>query len=150
VVDPVTVFLATRAVGFFAALAERGADAFGKSVGVATVDKVSEMLASLRHRWAGDKEAATTLRRFQQNPAQGTDALEQLLAARMQDDPQLAAEMEERLNRIGPRLEVRIEGGNIKVVKGPTVGDIRRGTVTTTIKVVKSDQVSGGDYGDVG
>ena len=148
--DPVTTLLATRAVGFLAAMASSGVDAFGKSVGVATVDKVSEVLAGLRRRWAGDPEARTTLDQFQHRPEQHAQALTQLLAERMERDPNLAAEIKRQVNSIDPRLEIRVEGEEIKVVRGPKVGHIRKGTVISSIKVKKSDEVDAGTFGDIG
>ena len=148
--DPITTFLASRVVGFLVPLAEKGTEAFAKSVGVATVDKVSELLASLRRRLAGDSKAAATLDQFESNPEQQSAALQQLLAERMERDPQLAAEIEQHINRIGPQLEILVEGDEIKVVKGPTVGDIRAGTVTSTTRVKKADKVDAGKFGNVG
>src|SRR2546422_580207 len=129
--DPITTFLASRAVGLLMPLAEKGASAFANSVGVATVDKVSDLLASLRRRWMGDSQATATLDQFERNPEQQSTALQQLLADRMELDRQLAADIETRINQIGPTLDIRVEGDEIKVVNGPTVADIRSGKVTS-------------------
>ncbi len=148
--DPIIVAAAARVVGFFKPLVLQGAEEFAKKVGVAVVDKVSGLLKALRQRWAGDVEASKALDRFEREPDAGQQPLEQTLAARLETDGELAVLVQDAIRNIGPTVVITMEAGEVRVQKGPRIGDIRRGRVTIDQTLEKGDWQEGPDIGDVG
>ena len=148
--DPIVLALAGRVVGLFKPLVLAGADELKRTVGVRVVDRLTGLLQTIRDDWAGDSEATEAIDGFQKDPEAGEAGLTDILARRMETDPELAAAINREIQAIGPRLMITMQGGHVVEQEGPEVGDIRRGTVDVRMSVEEAERQKAGKYGDIG
>jgi hypothetical protein len=86
--------------------AAKGAHEFAKVAGEVALEKAKDMIALLRGKWIGDKEAGDTLTHFEQKPTRHETALREILAEKLANDPSLAAGLSNLIGQLGPQLEV--------------------------------------------
>src|SRR4051812_41766434 len=66
--DPAIASLAANVVAVLMPIVTTGAEEVVRAVGDAAYEKAKGLLSSLKARWAGDEEAADTLKRFEEKP----------------------------------------------------------------------------------
>ena len=86
--------------------AAKGAEEFAKSAGADAYQKVTRLLGILKIRWSGDKEATDTLAHFEEKPERYQAALKDILEEKLAQDKELAEELRNQLNGMGPELNI--------------------------------------------
>jgi hypothetical protein len=142
-VDPVTAGLAANVVAVLAPYVAVGAQEFARNVGKEAYEKAKTMLAALRAKWSGDKEAEDALSRFEEKPERYAPVLEDVLREKLAEDKELAAVLSTLLNEMGPSLEVvqRMEEG--RRVMGIEAEEMTGGRATVNQDIGTGEDVTG-------
>lgn len=148
--DPLLIAAAARVVGFLQPVVTGAAEELGKRLGGGAVNTLTRLLHSLRARWTSDPEAAKVLQRFETDPVNNAQALEQTLADRMQTDPHLASMVDDAIREIGPTVVLTMTAGHVNLQTGPQIGSIRRGRVSVAQTLETGDEQRGPVIGDIG
>lgn len=136
-----TATLATSVIGVLTPLVVKGAREIATVAGEKVGEKASEMLSSLKRRWAGDEEASSTLERFEKNPTRYEPVLEDILHEKLDADEGLRDEMARLVDEIGPNLVVVQRLGSVSgEATGVDAGELNRGNVEVD---QQADNVSG-------
>lgn len=149
--DPITA-AAARVVGFLGPVALGKGVELAKKVGEDAVDKIADWLDGLRKRWADDPGAKEAVEEFVASPddKEKEEALRDVLAQRMKDDPALENAAEKLASDVGPYVVVTMEAGEVRVQNGPKFGDVLRGTVEVHQSMDEGDTQTGPTFGDIG
>ena len=141
--DPVTATLAANVVAVLAPYVAVGAQEFTRNVGKEAYEKAKTMLAALRAKWSGDKEAADALTRFEEKPERYAPVLEDVLREKLTEDKELAAVLSTLLNEMGPSLEVvqKMEEG--RRVTGLEAEEMTGGRATVNQDIGTGEDVTG-------
>src|SRR5215212_6213088 len=102
--DPAS--LAVSVMSVLMPYAIKGAEEFAKSAGVDAYEKVKGLFGVLKARWSGDREAIENLDRFEEKPERYEPVLQDILTEKLAQDKELAEELTDRLNKLGPELEI--------------------------------------------
>jgi hypothetical protein len=142
-VDPVTATLAANVVAVLAPYVAVGAQEFARNVGKEAYEKAKTMLAALRTKWSGDKEAEDALSRFEEKPERYAPVLEDVLREKLAEDKELAAVLSTLLNEMGPSLEVvqKMEEG--RRVMGLEAEEMTGGRATVNQEIGTGEDVTG-------
>jgi hypothetical protein len=142
-VDPVTATLAANVVAVLAPYVAVGAQEFARNVGKDAYEKAKTMLATLKAKWSGDREAADALTRFEEKPERYSPVLEDVLREKLAEDKELAAVLSTLLNEMGPSLEVvqRMEEG--RRVIGIEAEEMAGGRATVNQDIGTGEDVTG-------
>jgi len=142
-VDPVTATLAANVVAVLAPYVAVGAQEFTRNVGKEAYEKAKTMLAALRAKWNGDKEAADALTRFEEKPERYAPVLEDVLREKLTEDKELAMVLTTLLNEMGPSLEVvqKMEEG--RRVTGLEAEEMTGGRATVNQDIGHGEDVTG-------
>ncbi len=141
--DPVTASLAANVVAVLAPYVAVGAQEFARNVGKEAYEKAKTMLAALRAKWSGDKEAEDALNRFEEKPERYAPVLEDVLKEKLAEDKELAAVLSTLLNEMGPSLEVvqKMEVG--RRVTGIEAEEMAGGKATVNQNIRTGEDVTG-------
>jgi hypothetical protein len=142
-VDPVTASVATNVVAVLAPYVAVGAQEFAKSVGKEAYEKAKGMLAALRAKWTGDKEATDALTRFEEKPERYAPVLEDVLREKLAEDKELAAVLSTLLNEMGPSLEVVQQMKEGRRVTGLEAEEMAGGKATVRQDIGTGEDVTG-------
>jgi hypothetical protein len=142
-VDPVTATLAANVVAVLAPYVAVGAQEFARNVGKDAYEKAKTMLATLKAKWSGDREAEDALTRFEEKPERYSPVLEDVLREKLAEDKELAAVLSTLLNEMGPSLEVvqRMEEG--RRVIGIEAEEMTGGRATVNQDIGTGEDVTG-------
>ena len=140
--DSITL-LSTSVMGVLMFLAKKGAGEFAGEAGKATFDKARNLLATLKARWTGDKEATANLSRFEENPERYRPLLEDILKEKLYKDRDLADELTQILREMGPTLEVIQKMKEAKQVTGLQVKEMTGGRAKVKQEIEKGEDVTG-------
>ena len=148
--DPVTVTLAANVMTVLMPYAAMGAQEFAKSAGKEAYEKAKTLLGTLKAKWAGDKEAADTLARFEEKPERYQPVLEGILEEKIAQDEQLAAELATLLEEMGPSLEVvqRMEEG--RRITGLEAQQMSGGRARVRQDIGRGEDITGARIGRIG
>jgi hypothetical protein len=148
--DPTTAGLAASVMTVLIPYAAKGAEEFSKSVGKDAYEKVKSLLSILKTRWAGDKEAMNILARFEEKPQLHQTMLEDILIERLAQDKELAKELVNQLNNMGPELEIiqKMEEG--RRVTGLEAEEMNKGRARVYQDVERGEDIRGGRFGRIG
>ena len=141
--DPITTGLAASVTSTLVPYAAKGAEEFAKSAGKDAYEKAKSLLGILKARWAGDKEATETLTRFEEKPERYQPVFEDILMEKLVQDEELAEELANQLNRMGPELEVIQQIGEGRGVTGLEAEEFSGGRVRVGQNIERSDNVTG-------
>jgi hypothetical protein len=136
--DPAT--LATAALTILTPFVKDAGKELVKTVGQIGVDKAKELAAWLKERFANDPVAAKDLSRFEEEPDKFEAGLQSTIKERVEQDPTFAAELNRRIDAIGPMIVVFQDIKKGANVKGVDAEEIRSGRVAVT---QKADDVDG-------
>jgi hypothetical protein len=148
--DPVTANLATSVMTVLIPYAAKGAEEFAKSVGKDAYEKAKSLLSILKTRWAGDKEAMDTLTRFKEKPERYQTVLEDILVEKVAQDKELAKELFNQLNNMGPELEIIQKMKEARRVRGLEVEEMNKGRARVYQDIERSEDLGGGKFGRIG
>jgi hypothetical protein len=146
--DPATITTAVIAV--LAPYAKKGAEAILHAAGDVGLAQTKKLLNTLKQRWAGDKEASEVLTNFEKKPERYQAALEDVLQEKVEQDPDLAAELDKQVNEMGPVLTVvqdMDEGEGVTGIKAKT---IRSGKAGVEQRIKKGKNIVGQEYDTIG
>src|SRR6266702_483262 len=145
--DPAIVDLATKVVAVLLPFVSKGAEEFASKIGDAAYEKAKNLLATLKQRWSGDKEATESLMRFEEKPERYKPVLEDILVEKLTEDHDLAAQVARLLQEMGPTLEVIQQMEEGKNIIGIKATEMRRGRARVTQDITKAEGVTGAEFG---
>jgi len=99
--DPITGMLANSVVTILTPYVKQTAEAFIDTAGQAAYEKAKGLFDALKTRWVG-KSAATNLQEFQSDPDGSQEILRAVLKKQFDNDPELKADVDKRINDLGP------------------------------------------------
>jgi len=102
--DPVT--LGATVMSILIPYVAKKAEKFIDLAGQAAYNQAKKLFTTLKSRWAGDKEATDQLAYFEQNPERYQPIIEDILRKRLAHDRELAVELEQLINQMGPSLTI--------------------------------------------
>lgn len=146
--EPVT--LGTTVMSILMPYVAKKAEEFIKIAGKAAYNRAQKLLATLKAKWAGDKEATDQLALFEQDPNRHWQAVEDTLTKRLAKDRNLAAELKQVIEQMGPKLTVIQEMDEAKEVIAARIRHVVKGTVDITQRAKKGEDVTGVDIDTFG
>lgn len=146
--DPVTLGATVMSIlmPYVAKKAEKFIDLAGKGA----YEKAKNLLATLKARWAGDKEATDQLAYFEQNPERYQPIIEDILEKRLAQDKALAVELKQLINQMGPSLSIIQEMDEAKKVIAIKARHLKRGNIRTVQKAKTAEDMIGGEFDTIG
>lgn len=126
------------------------AERFIEIAGRSAYNQAKKLLATLKARWAGDKEATDQLALFERNPDRYWQTVEDTLVKRLDKDGNLAAELKQVIEQMGPSLTVIQEMDEAKKVTGLRVRHMKKGRASITQKAKKAENMTGADIDTLG
>ena len=146
--DPVTI--ATGVLTVLTPYLVKGAKEFVSVAGDVACEKASGMLQKLKQRWAGDKEASTSLEQFEQKPERYKPVIEDILKEKLTNDESLSRELSTMLQDMGPTLEIIQKMDEGRNVTGVEAKELNKGRVGVTQEIKKADGVTGAKIDRIG
>lgn len=125
--EPIT--MAATAASILAPYVAKGAEEFIKAVGKDAYEKTKNLFTTLKARWAGNEEATTTLANFEEKPERYTAVLKSILEEELENDSNFRTELSQRLNDIGPYIEIIQKVKRGEDITGIEAESVKRGTV---------------------
>ncbi len=142
--------VAASVVSVAAPFVSIGAEAFAKQAGEAAAGKAGDLLAVLRKRWTGDREAEAGLELFQRHPKRYASAVADIVRANLEVDPAFAAEVRTLLDDLGPKIRVIQKIKVAEHVTGVRVESLKSGEVDVTQEVDEAKDLTGFDGKTIG
>jgi hypothetical protein len=149
-VEPAIANLAVGVMTVLMPYVATGAQEFAKSAGKSAYEKAKCLLATLKARWAADKEATETLARFEEKPQRYQPVLEDILQEKLSQDEELAAELATLLNEMGPTLEVIQQMEEGRRVTGLETDQMSGGRARVRQDIQKGEDVTGARISRIG
>ena len=146
--DPVT--LGATVMSILIPYVAKKAEKFIDLAGQAAYNQAKKLFTTLKSRWAGDKEATDQLAYFEQNPERYQPIIEDILRKRLAHDRELAVELEQLINQMGPSLTIIQEMDEAKRVVGLKVRHMKKGRASITQKAKKAEDITGADIDTIG
>ena len=147
--DPVSSALVNSVLAILTPYAEKTATAFVNAVGDAAYQKAKGLVDALKARWVG-KPAAGNLDEFLQDPKASRDVMAAVLHKQLQSDAELRADVQRRVDDMGPDIEVIQTMGSVEDLTGTELGDVKRGRVRVEQNATTAKKVKGVTAKDVG
>ena len=120
--------LAPTVISVLTPLAAKGAKALADTAGKVAADKAQEIMETLKRRWAGDAEAAGTLKRFEANPERYEPYLEDTLTEKIGQDSDLESQLRALIEEMGDGLTIVQRLGKVSgEATGLEAGELARG-----------------------
>jgi hypothetical protein len=143
IMDPITASLAAKVVSVLAPYVVVGAEEFVRNAGKDAYEKAKSMLAALRAKWTGDKDATEALTHFEDKPERYAPVLEDVLTEKLAEDKELAVVLSTLLEEMGPSLEVvqKMEEG--RKVTGIEAEEMTGGRATVDQDIGTGEDVTG-------
>lgn len=135
--------IAAGALSVLIPYAKKGAEEFARIAGEAAYNKAKKLLEFLEARWGGDKEAAENLERFQQKPERYQPVLEDILNEKLAQDADLAAELKQLLEDLGPDIQVIQKMKTAKHVTGVDADQMSEGKARVQQDIEDAERVTG-------
>jgi len=138
--DPASI--AVSVITILSPFLKKSAEELVKTVGEVAYDKAKGLLELLRQRFAGDPVAKKDLERFEKDPEKFGPALEASIQEQADADGGFANELAQRLQEIGPTVNV------FQTIKDGTdvIGaeaDVQKGTVNVTQDAERVERMVG-------
>jgi hypothetical protein len=142
-VDPVTLSLAGSVISVLMPYAAKGAEEFAKTAGKDAYEKAKSLLGILKIRWSGDKEATDTLTHFEEKPERYQTALKDILDEKLDQDKELAEELRNQLNRMGPELNIIQQMEQGRKVTGLEAEEMTEGRAKVRQDIQRGEDITG-------
>ena len=126
------------------------AEKFIQIAGKAAYEKAKNILATLKTRWAGDKEATNQLAYFEQNPERYQPIIEDILEKRLAQDKTLATELKQLIDQMGTSLSIIQEMDEAKNVIGLKAKHVKKAKINIVQKAKKAEDMIGGEFDTIG
>jgi hypothetical protein len=141
---------AATIIGLIAPYLAKGAEEFAKAVGKEAFDQCKRLTDRLQRWWQGNPVASVTVDNFAKDPQNYGGVLGHLLATDLAKDPQLATELQQIVDSMGPNVEVvqKIDIG--KGVTGAEIGELVAGSVNVRQEIRDAQSVIGFKANKVG
>lgn len=136
--DPVT--LATAALTILSPFAKDAGKELVKTVGEIGFEKAKGLFAWLKQKFSSDPSASKDFSRFETDPDTFEPSLKATIQEKAEQDPEFAAELQKRIDEIGPMITVFQEIKKGKNVIGVEADEVHSGRVEVT---QKADDVEG-------
>lgn len=136
--DPLT--LATAALTILSPFAKDAGKELVKTVGEIGFDKAKGLFAWLKQKFSSDPSASKDFSRFEADPDTFEPSLKATIKEKVEQNPEFAAELQKRIDEIGPMITVFQEIKKGKNVIGVEADEIHSGKVGVT---QKADDVEG-------
>lgn len=127
--DPITIGLGAKVIDVLIPYVKKEATVLAKEVGVPVVEQLEGILKTLKTKLKGDSTAMDMLDEFEKDPETYKPALEKILQKKVEQDKNLAIELDKQLKEI-PDLVFITKVGDVK----------QRGKVVT----LEADEITGG------
>jgi hypothetical protein len=102
--DPVT--LATAALTILSPFAKDAGKELVKTVGEIGFEKAKGLFAWLKQKFSSDPSASKDFSRFEADPDTFEPSLKATIKEKVEQDPEFAAELQKRIDEIGPMIKV--------------------------------------------
>lgn len=148
--DPITIGLGTKVMEVLIPYVKKGAEQFAKDVGVATCEKVEGLAKTLKAKLSGDKKATDIIGYFEEDPESFRPALEKIIQKKVEQDKELAAELDQRLKNIGPDLKIIQKMKEAEEVTGLKAEEMTEGTAEVVQDIEKGKKITGMEISRIG
>lgn len=148
--DPAIIDLSTKVMAVLLPFVTKGAEEFAAKVGDAAYEKAKNLLATLKQKWSEDKEATESLIRFEEKPERYKTALEDILEEKLAEDYDLAAQIAQLLQEMGPILAIVQQMEEGKDIIGLKAGDLRSGRYRIEQHITKGERITGAELNTSG
>ena len=148
--DPTIVDLAKNVITVLLPFVSKGAEAFASKVGDTAFEKAEALLTTLKQKWSGDKEATDSLILFEEKPERYKVVLEDILQEKLANDHELAAQVAQFLQGMGPTLEIIQQMEEGKNVIGLKATEMKSGRARVTQDIAKAEGVTGAEFDTLG
>ena len=147
--DP--LILAGSAMAMLAPYVKKGAEELVGAVADVAYGKAKQLIARLKEKWSGDKEATAVLEEFEQKPAVYQAVLEDTLKTKLSADTQFRGELQELLQKMGATVEVNLVATDGDEATGVQAGNVRAGAkVKVDMQTKNVKKSTGATLGDIG
>ena len=147
--DP-SIYDSANAIAILLPYIKKGAEEFARVAGENAAEKAKSLLNTLKARWKGDKEATENLERFEEKPERYQFVLKDILKEKLAEDKDLAADLAEILNALGPTLDVIIKMKEAENVTGVKIGEFTDGKISSKIDIEKGKNIRGAEIDYLG
>jgi hypothetical protein len=130
--DPLT--LATAALNILSPYAKDAGKELVKTIGEIGFEKAKGLFTWLKQKFSGDPSASKDFSRFEADPDTFEPGLKATIKEKVEQDPDFAAELQKRIDEIGPMITVFQEIKKGKNVIGVDADEIHSGKVGVTQK----------------
>jgi hypothetical protein len=148
--DPVVIDLTTKIMAVLLPFVSKGAEEFASKVGDAAFEKAKAILATLKQKWSGDKEATETLTRFEAKPERYKTVLEDILQEKLVTDNDLVLKLTRLLQEVGPSLKIVQQMEEGKNITGLEATQMKRGAAEIIQDVTRAEGVIGARFDTIG
>lgn len=148
--DPAIIDLSAKVMAVLLPFVTKGAEEFASKVGDATYEKAKTLLTVLKQKWSGDKEATESLALFEQKPQGYQVALEDILQEKLTEDHDLAVQIVQLLQEMGPRLEIIQQMEEGKDIIGLRAKEMRSGGARISQDITKAEGITGAEFDTLG
>ncbi len=144
--DPAT--LASSVLAALTPYLVKGAKQVLETAGEVAHKKLSDLLATLKAKFSGDKEAEEDLEKFEEKPERYRPVIEDILKEKLGEDEDFAAAVAGLVDAIRLEIVQIIKEG--KDVTGLEVDELLKGNVSIIQKMDKAESVTGGKFKRIG
>jgi len=114
-----------------------------KAIGEAGVQKTKDLMQWLKTKFAGDPVASSDLSRFEKDPKAFAPGLQATIDSKAQNDPAFSAELEHRVNELGPVLKIVQEFEHSTDMIGLEADAVKSGQIDVTQKGKTAERAIG-------
>ena len=139
-----------KAIAILLPYIKKGVEKFARVAGENAAEKAKSLLNTLKARWKGDKEATENLERFEEKPERYQFVLKDILKEKLAEDKDLAADLAEILNALGPTLDVIIKMKEAENVTGVKIGEFTDGKISSKIDIEIGKNIRGAEIDYLG
>lgn len=146
--DPVTI--ATAAIGILGPYVAKGAEEFVKAAGKDAYEGAKRLFETLKSKWAGKEEPASTLASFEKRPDRYETPLKEVLAEELAKDPALLEDVGQQVAKMGPYIEVIMKMKKGEDIVGLEANEMTKGTAKVSQEIEEGKNVKGAVIGRIG
>lgn len=146
----VVAILASKVVGVLIPYLSKGADEFAKEAGKTAFAKTKNLLETIKKKWAGDKEATTSLELFEEKPARYESVIENILKEKLEHDNEFAVQLQKILDYMGPEIQIIQKMKVGEKIIGLDADEMPKGRTTVTQEIDQAKDVTGARIKKIG
>ncbi len=141
--EPVTTTIITGVMSVIMPYVTRGAKDFINMAGDVAYNKAKLFMEKLKARLAGDEEATNNLNLLEKKPQRYENVVESILQEKLNEDKDLAAELEKLLHDFGPELSIIQKMKVGRGVTGLEADEVTGGRVSIEQHIEQAENVIG-------